>query len=156
MADCHKRRLLVRIIHMYWKWVFRGGSRISPWGGANPRWRGHQPPTRALFSENICKNKRIWSCSGGARRKLLHVDPPLFFVSCLLEHHLLTLNQLWPLNEAWNSKFENNRLGPVICPFQLHDIVICRILSVQMADRRGWKWRDNWTTQEMWWAERRN
>ena len=48
-------------------------------GGANPRWRGHQPPTHLLFGENICKNERIWSCwgGGGARRKLLYVDPPL-------------------------------------------------------------------------------
>ena len=34
-------------------------------GGANPRWRGRQPPTQALFGENICKNERIWSCWGG-------------------------------------------------------------------------------------------
>ena len=49
-------------------------------GGANPRWRGHQPLTQVLFGENICKNERIWSYwggGGGARRKLLYVDPPL-------------------------------------------------------------------------------
>ena len=46
-------------------------------GGANPHWRGHQPPTQALFGENICKNERIWSCWGGAHWKLLYVDPPL-------------------------------------------------------------------------------
>ena len=46
-------------------------------GGANPHWRGCQPPTQALFGENICKNERIWSCWGGARWKLLYVDPPL-------------------------------------------------------------------------------
>ena len=55
----------------------RGGSRISHWGGVNPHWRGHQPPTQVLFGENICKNERIWSCWGGARQKLLYVDPPL-------------------------------------------------------------------------------
>ena len=33
-----------------------------PLGGANPHWRGHQPPTQALFGENKCKNERIWSC----------------------------------------------------------------------------------------------
>ena len=55
----------------------RGGSRISHWGGANPHWRGCQPPTQVLYCENICKNERIWSCWGGARRKLLYVDPPL-------------------------------------------------------------------------------
>ena len=56
----------------------RGGSRISHWeGGANPHWRGCQPLTQALFSENICKNERIWSCWGGVHQKLLYVDPPL-------------------------------------------------------------------------------
>ena len=55
----------------------RGGSRTSHWGGTNPHWRGHQPLTQALFGENICKNKRIWSCWGGTRWKLLYVDPPL-------------------------------------------------------------------------------
>ena len=55
----------------------RGGSRISRWGG-------RQPPTQALFGENICKNERIWSCwGGGARRKLLYVDPPLNMVQKL-------------------------------------------------------------------------
>ena len=39
--------------------------------------RGHQPPTQALFGENICKNERIWSCWGGVHQKLLYVDPPL-------------------------------------------------------------------------------
>ena len=46
-------------------------------GGANPHWRGRQPLTQLLFGENICKNKRIWSCWGGTRQKLLYVDPPL-------------------------------------------------------------------------------
>ena len=47
-------------------------------GGANPRWRGHQPLTQARFGENICKNERIWSCwGGGTCQKLLYVDPPL-------------------------------------------------------------------------------
>ena len=47
-------------------------------GGANPHWRGHQPLTQVFFGENICKNERIWSCwGGGARWKLLYVDPPL-------------------------------------------------------------------------------
>ena len=32
------------------------------WGGTNPRWRGHQPPTQALW--------------GGAP-ETLYVDPPL-------------------------------------------------------------------------------
>ena len=65
--------------------IVRGGSRISRWGrGANPCWRGHQPPTQALFSENICKNERIWSCWGGAHRKLLYVDPPLIVLPCKL------------------------------------------------------------------------
>ena len=41
-----------------------------PLGRANPCWRGRQPPTQALFGENICKNERIWSI-------LLYVDPPL-------------------------------------------------------------------------------
>ena len=53
-------------------------------GGANPRWRGHQPLTQVLFGENICKNERIWSCWGGGRgrahRKLLYVDPPLLVI----------------------------------------------------------------------------
>ena len=34
-------------------------------GGTNPHWRGCQPPTQALFDENICENERIWSCWGG-------------------------------------------------------------------------------------------
>ena len=56
----------------------QGRIQDFPLGGANPRWRGHQPPTQVHFSENICKNERIWSCwGGGARRKLLYVDPPL-------------------------------------------------------------------------------
>ena len=67
-------RFLIKLTKHY-----RGGSRISHWGGTNPRWRGCQPPTQVLFGENICKNERIWSCWGGARRKLLHVDPPLHY-----------------------------------------------------------------------------
>ena len=51
-----------------------------PLGGTNPHWRGHQPPTQALFSENICKNERIWSCWGGVHWKLLYVDPPLLLL----------------------------------------------------------------------------
>ena len=43
----------------------QGWIQDFPWGGANPHWRGHQPPTQALFGENICKNERIWSCWGG-------------------------------------------------------------------------------------------
>ena len=58
---------------------YQGRSQDFPLrGGANPHWRGHQPLTQVLFSENICKNERIWSCWwGGVRRKLLYVDPPL-------------------------------------------------------------------------------
>ena len=57
-------------------------------GDANPRWRGRQPPTQALFGENICKNERIWSClgGGGARRKLLYVDPPLVYKAMILPY----------------------------------------------------------------------
>ena len=44
---------------------FQGRIQDFPLGGANPHWRGHQPPTQVLFSENICKNERIWSCWGG-------------------------------------------------------------------------------------------
>ena len=70
-AICHFKLIMQQEV------IVRGGSRISHWGGANPHWRGHQPPTQALFSENICKNKRIWSCWGGVCWKLLYVDPPL-------------------------------------------------------------------------------
>ena len=50
--------------HLY---VLSGADPGFPvWGGgANPRWRGCQPLTQALFGENICKNERIWSCWGG-------------------------------------------------------------------------------------------
>ena len=34
-------------------------------GGANPRWRGCQPPTQALFSENTCKMKEFGPVGGG-------------------------------------------------------------------------------------------
>ena len=53
----------------------QGRIQDFPFGGANPHWRGRQPPTQVLFGENKCKNKRIWSCWGGG--ELLHVDPPL-------------------------------------------------------------------------------
>ena len=39
-----------------------------PIGGAPTLGRGCQPPTQALFGENICKNERIWSCWGGGGR----------------------------------------------------------------------------------------
>ena len=56
---------------------YTGADPGFPMGGANPHWRGRQPLTKVLFGENISKNERIWSCWGGARRKLLYVDLPL-------------------------------------------------------------------------------
>ena len=48
-----------------------GADPRFPVGGGAPTLvgGGHQPPTQALFSENICKNERIWSCWGGARTR---------------------------------------------------------------------------------------
>ena len=40
-----------------------GGSRISPWGGAEPLGRC-QPLTWVLFGKNVCENERIGSCWG--------------------------------------------------------------------------------------------
>ena len=45
--------------------IYQGRIQDFLWGGANPHWRGRQPPTQVLFDENICKNERIWSCWGG-------------------------------------------------------------------------------------------
>ena len=39
---------------------------FSVGGGVDPFWGGFLPPTWALFSENVCKNKRIGSCRGRA------------------------------------------------------------------------------------------
>ena len=52
-------------IYILINWNYQGRIQDFPLGGANPRWRGRQPPTLALFGENICKNERIWSCWGG-------------------------------------------------------------------------------------------
>ena len=38
-----------------------------PVGGRGPFFRGHGPPTWALFSENVCENERIGSHWGGGR-----------------------------------------------------------------------------------------
>ena len=84
-CDPHVKHLFLWIFivlqHKSYK-MYRGGPRISRWGGANPRWRGCQPPTQALFGENICKNERIWSCwGGGVCQKLLYVDLPVMYLN---------------------------------------------------------------------------
>ena len=38
---------------------------------------GHGPPTWALFSKNVCKNKRIGSHRGGGVRPARPLDPPM-------------------------------------------------------------------------------
>ena len=38
-----------------------GGGHVHPLGG-------REPPTRALFGENVCKNERIGPHRGGVRR----------------------------------------------------------------------------------------
>ena len=75
---------------------------FSPKSGADPGFPvggGANLPTQALFGENICKNERIWSCWGGAHRKLLYVDPPLkvnSVVSSQFTKLLLACMSLWP------------------------------------------------------------
>ena len=66
--------------------VSSGGSRISHWGGVPTRWGGHQPPTRTLFSENVCKNERNGSCWGGARRRHPPLDPPMVRAITFISH----------------------------------------------------------------------
>ena len=52
-------------------------------GGANPHWRGRQPPTQVLFSDNICKNERIWSCWWGRA-------PETFVCRSAIDYHWKT------------------------------------------------------------------
>ena len=72
-------------------------------GGTNPRWSGHQPPTQALFGENICKNERIWSCWGGGCRKLLYVDPPLNLVRSM---YTAIVRAIEMDEYTWDSNFD--------------------------------------------------
>ena len=61
-------------------------------GGTNPRWRGHQPPTQALFGENICKNERIWSCWGPfSHYKSGNVIP----TTCLEKRNVIVLRNFY-------------------------------------------------------------
>ena len=60
-----------------------------PVGGTPTLMRGRQSPTQTLFGENICKNKRIWSC-WGARAGNLYVDLPLHWKVRIRTPHRMT------------------------------------------------------------------
>ena len=55
----------------------RAGSRIFRRVGRGPIFGGFWPPTWALFSENVCKNKRIGSCRGPCTGTPPPLDPPM-------------------------------------------------------------------------------
>ena len=66
-------------------------------GGAWTHSGGVWPPTWALFSENVCENKRIGSC-----RRTPPLDPPMltkllklssYFVGVLMDDKPRTINQ---------------------------------------------------------------
>ena len=58
-------------ILLFQKFMLMGRIQDFPWGG------GGGPPMQALFGENVCENKRIWSNKGGVCWKILYVHPPL-------------------------------------------------------------------------------
>ena len=58
-----------------------GRSRISRRKGVHPL-GGHGPPMRALFSENVCENKRIGSHKGWHAPSMPPLDPPMHVVYC--------------------------------------------------------------------------
>ena len=58
--------------------ISRAGSRIFRRGGRGPILGGFWPPTWALFSENVCENERIGSCTGRVLARPL--DPPMISI----------------------------------------------------------------------------
>ena len=64
-----------------------------PVGGRGPV-RGHGPPTRALFSENVCENKRIGSRRGWRVPGMPPLDPPMCCVHSSLHILLYTMGFL--------------------------------------------------------------
>ena len=48
-----------------------------PMGGRAPIRRGFGPPTRVLFSENVCENERIGSHRGWRVPSMPPLDPPM-------------------------------------------------------------------------------
>ena len=55
------------MIESFYDALSRGGSRISRLEGTNPRWRGRQLPTWALFSKTYVEMKEFGPVGGGGR-----------------------------------------------------------------------------------------
>ena len=74
--------------------TMQGRIQDFPSGGRGPILGGFWPPTWALFSENVCENKRIGSCRGGMHQHA-PLDPPMLCVTQQIsytwtpgDHHL--------------------------------------------------------------------